>query len=60
MENGNMSGHWVGVFTDRGNETEIDFTEFVKSKKWFMKPFVKSYLRKQQTQFVADMMKNFS
>lgn len=60
MENGNMSGHWVGVFTDRGNETEIDFTEFVKAKKWFMKPFVKSYLRKQQTQFVADMMKNFS
>ena len=46
MENSNMSGHWTGVFADKGNETEIDFTEFVEAKKWFMKPFVKSYLKK--------------
>ena len=60
MENSNMKGHWIGVFTDKGNETEIDFTECVEAKKWLMKPFVKSYLKKQQTQFVADIMKNFS
>ena len=46
--------------TAKGDETEIDFTEQVKAKKWLLKPFVKSYLRKQQTQFVADIMKNFS
>lgn len=57
MENSNMKGHWIGVFADKGNETEIDFTEFVEAKKWFMKPFVKSYLRKQQTQFVEDIRK---
>ena len=57
MENSNMTGHWIGVFTERGDETEIDFTECVKAKKWFMKPFVKSYLRKQQAQFVADIRK---
>ena len=57
MENSNMKGHWIGVFTDKGNETEIDFTEQVKAKKWLLKPFVKSYLRKQQTQFVADIRK---
>ena len=57
MENSNMKGHWIGVFTDKGNETEIDFTEFVEAKKWFMKPFVKSYLKKQQAQFVADIRK---
>ena len=57
MENSNMKGHWIGVFTDKGNETEIDFTEFVEAKKWFMKPFVKSYLRKQQSQFVEDIRK---
>ena len=28
-----------------------------KSKKWLMKPFVKSYLKKQQAQFVADIKK---
>lgn len=55
MKNSNMKGHWIGVFTDKGNETEIDFTEFVEAKKWFMKPFVKSYLKKQQAQFVADI-----
>ena len=60
MENSNMKGHWIGVFTDKGNETEIDFTEQVIAKKFYMKPFVKSYLKKQQAQFVADIMKNFS
>lgn len=54
-----MTGHWTGIFTAKGDETEIDFTEQVKAKKWLLKPFVKSYLRKQQTQFVADIMKNF-
>ena len=57
MENSNMKGHWIGVFTDKGNETEIDFTERVEVKKWLMKPFVKSYLKKQQAQFVADIRK---
>ena len=60
MENSNMKGHWIGFFTDKGNGTEIDFTECVKAKKWLLKPFVKLYLRKQQAQFVADIMKNFS
>lgn len=55
MENSNMKGHWIGVFTDKGNETEIDFTECVETKKIFMKPFVKLYLKKQQAKFVADM-----
>ena len=59
MENSNMKGHWIGIFTARGDETEIDFTEQVEAKKLLMKPFVKSYLKKQQAQFVADMMKNF-
>ena len=57
MENSNMKGHWIGVFTDKGNETKIDFTECVEAKKLLMKPFVKSYLKKQQAQFVADMRK---
>ena len=55
MENTNMKGHWVGIFTSRGNGTQIDFTEHVMPKKWFMKPFVKSYLKRQQKQFVMDL-----
>lgn len=59
MENSNMKGHWIGIFTAKADETEIDFTECVEVKKLLMKPFVKSYLKKQQIQFVADIMKNF-
>ena len=57
MDNGNMSGHWTGVFTAKGEGTEIVFTEQVKAKKILMKPFVKLYLKKQQAQFVADLKK---
>ena len=57
MENSNMTGHWTGIFTAKGDKTEIDFTEQVEAKKLLLKPFVKFYLRKQQTQFVADMRK---
>lgn len=57
MENSNMKGHWIGVFTSKGAETEIDFTEHVIAKKFFMKPFVKSFLKKQQAQFVMDLKK---
>ena len=60
MENSNMKDHWTGIFTVKGDETEIDFTEQVEAKKLLMKPFVKSYLKKQQIQFVADIMKNYS
>ena len=60
MENSNMKGHWIGIFTAKTDETEIDFTECVEAKKLLMKPFVKSYLKKQQIQFVADIMKNYS
>ena len=48
-----MKGHWVGIFTSKGNETEIDFTRAGNGKKFFMKPFVKILSEKQQTKFVA-------
>ena len=57
MENSNMKGHWIGIFTSNGNETEIAFTEHVTAKKFFIKPFVKSYLKKQQARFIADLKK---
>lgn len=57
MENGNMKGHWIGVFTQSESGTEINFTEDVTAKKIFMKPFIKAYLKKQQAQFIADLKK---
>lgn len=55
MENGNMSGHWTGIFSYVDGMTTIDFTECVTAKKLWMKPFVKLYLKKQQEQYAADL-----
>lgn len=57
MENSNMKGHWVGIFTPKEGKTEIEFTENVTVKKIFLRPFIKRYLRKQQALFVADLEK---
>ncbi len=57
MENGNMIGHWAGAFTEKGEQTEINFTEEVTAKNVFMKPFVKLYLKKQQALFIKDLEK---
>ena len=57
MENSNMKGHWIGIFTQTDQTTEIEFTEHVEVKKFFLRPFVKHYLMKQQNQFIADLRK---
>ena len=55
VENSNIKGHWIGIFTQKGEKTEIDFTEDVTAKKVLMKPFVKAYLKKQQARYVKDL-----
>lgn len=57
MENENMRGHWTGRFTPNGDDTEIELIEDVTAKKFFLRPFVKGYLKKQQERFVADLTK---
>lgn len=57
MDNSNMSGHWLGIFSCENGMTTIDFTENVTAKKIFMKPFVKMYLKKQQEAYVNDLRK---
>ncbi|MCM1122450.1 MAG: SRPBCC family protein [Eubacterium sp.] len=60
LENDNMKGHWTGTFTQKGGQTEIEFTEDVTAKKVFMKPFVKTFLKKQQELYVSDLKKALS
>ena len=55
MENCNMKGYWVGIFSEKDGQTEIDFTEDVTVKKLIMKPFVKGFLKKQQELYVSDL-----
>ena len=58
MDNSNMNGHWGGAISQDGDVTTVAFTENVNTKKWFLKTFVRSYLRKQQKQFIADLKLN--
>ena len=57
ISNSNMKGHWVGIFSAKDGGTEIDFTEYVEVKKCIMRPFAKSFLKKQQVRFLADLKK---
>ncbi|WP_312810530.1 SRPBCC family protein [Sedimentibacter sp.] len=57
LENDNIKGRWTGIFTQKGEQTEIDFTENVIAKKVFIKPFVKAYLKRQQALYVSDLEK---
>ncbi len=55
LDNKNISGHWVGVFSSSGGQTTIEFTENVTAKKFFMKPLLKAFLKKQQAQYAEDL-----
>lgn len=57
MENENMEGLWTGSFSFEKGTTVIDFTEDVAVKKFFMKPFAKMYLKKQQAAYIQDLKK---
>ena len=57
MENGNMKGHWTGIFEEKDGVVTIDFTEEVYAKKTIMKPFVGMYLKKQQALYLSDLKK---
>lgn len=55
LENTNMRGHWTGIFSRQENGTTIEFTEEVAVKKFFLKPFARMYLKKQQAAYIADL-----
>lgn len=57
IENDNITGHWTGKFSVQNDMTAVDFTEDITPKKAIMKPFVKSYLKKQQAAYLRDLRK---
>lgn len=57
FENKNLNGHWTGVFHETIFGTEIEFTESVQVRKWWMRPFAGIYLKKQQAVYLADLKK---
>lgn len=57
MENDNFTGHWKGELYIKNGKTYIDFTEDITPKRIIMKPFVKSFLKKQQSIYLCDLKK---
>ena len=55
MENGNMSGSWEGIFEVAEGGTRLHCTETVNTKHWWMRPFVLSYLKRQQKLYLDDL-----
>lgn len=56
MENKNMTGHWIGIFTETPDGgTQIDFTEEVEAGNPIMKLLAGIYLKKQQHTYVNDL-----
>ena len=60
LENDNMSGHWVGVFSEDNNMTQIEITEEIKVKKLILNLVVGLYLKKQQSTYIADLKRAIS
>ena len=56
MENGNMKGHWIGIFTQTGEKTEVDFTEDVTAKKVIMKPSRDILLNEMNKRVLYDII----
>lgn len=57
IENKNMQGHWTGIFRKVEDGVEVDFTEDIKAHNPIMNAFAGIYLKKQQKQYIADLIK---
>lgn len=57
LENTMMTGHWRGVFVEKGGSAVVEFTENVKAKRFFLKPFLGLFLKRQQKRYMEDLKK---
>ena len=55
LENQRITGRWTGLFFPCAEGTRVRFTEQVQPKKWFLRPLVGGYLKKQQARFLREL-----
>lgn len=60
MENGNMSGSWTGHFEEAANGSRLVCAETVNAKRWWMRPLVPAYLKRQQALYLNDLRRALS
>ena len=57
MENSSMAGRWEGRFQAADGGTWLTCAETVTAKRWWMRPFVPGYLKRQQKLYLDDLQK---
>lgn len=57
IENKNISGYWIGIFSQNGEGTEIEFTEQIEALNPIVNLFASKYLKKQQDTYISDLRK---
>lgn len=60
MDSGNISGSWEGVFQAAEGGTRLHCTETVAAKRWWMRPFVPGYLKRQQRRYLSDLRRKLA
>lgn len=55
IDNSNMEGYWKGEFLAENGKTKIRFTENLKSKKIWLIPILKIYVKRQQKIYVKNL-----
>ena len=55
LENPSLRGNWTGEFFQEAQGTRLRCTERVQAKRWWMAPFVKGYLKRQQARYMEDL-----
>ena len=55
MDNPALFGHWEGRFSAKGKATQLTLTERITVKRWWMRPFAPSYLKRQQRRYLHDL-----
>ena len=60
MENGNLFGSWCGRFAPERGGTRLDCVERAQAKRWWMRPLVPWYLRRQQRRYLEDLREKLS
>ena len=60
MENGNMAGSWEGIFEAVEGGARLTCTETVNARRWWMRPFVPGYLKRQQRRYLDDLRRELT
>lgn len=55
MENENIKGFFVGLFSYEDGFSVIEFSENIRAKKWFLKPILPIYLKIMQRIYIWDL-----